>query len=89
MPHVLGEEPKLTVAAINSRSQLIRAAITTVPTTRDANTPAERGAVRYLRPHLCSRGRLDKITGEDAGYWRENRNAANNIIYWHHDPDSQ
>ena len=41
MPHVLGEEPKLTVAAIDSRGQLIRAAIKTVPTTRDANEQIE------------------------------------------------
>jgi len=82
MRHRLGEEPKLTVAAINSRGQLIRAAITTAPTTGDAmaNTPAERGAVRYLGPRFCSGWCLDKIAGEDAGYWRENRNEADNIL---------
>jgi len=82
MRHLLGEEPKLTVAAINSRGQLIRAEITTVPTTGDAIavTPAERGAVRYLGPRFCSGGCLDKITREDAGYWRENRNAAASIL---------
>jgi len=71
MWHLLCEEPKLTVAAINCRGQ---AAITTVPTTGDAiaNTPAERGAVRYLRPRFCSGGCFDKISGEDAGYWRGN-----------------
>ena len=80
--HLLGEEHKLTVAAINSQGQLIQAAITTVPTTGNtmANTPAERGAVRYPRPRFCSGGCLDKITGEDAGYWRENRNAADNNL---------
>ena len=62
---LLGEEPKLTKAVINSWGQLIRAAITTVPTTGDAigNTPAEGGAVRYLGPRFCSGGCLDKITG--------------------------
>jgi len=82
MLHLLGEEPKLKVAAINSRGQLIRAAITTVPTTGDAiaTTPAERGAVRYLGPCFCNGGCLDKITGEDAGYWRENRNATASIL---------
>ena len=70
MRQLLGEEPKLTVAAIISRGQLIRAAITKVPTTGDAmaNTPAERGAVRYLGPRFCSGVCLDKITGDDAGY---------------------
>ena len=84
MLHLLGEEPRLKVAAINSRGQLIRAAITTVSTTGDAiaTTPVERGAVRYLGPRFCSGGCLDKITGEDAqaGYWRENRNAAASIL---------
>ena len=72
----------MTVTAINSRGQLIRAAITTVPTTGVAlsNTPVERGAVRYLGPRFCSGGCLDKITGEDAGYWRENRNVTDNIL---------
>ena len=72
MRHLLGEKPKLIVAAMNSRGQLIRAAITTVPTTGDAipTTPAERGAMRYLGPRFCSGGCLDKMTGEDAGYWR-------------------
>ena len=75
MLHLLGEEPKLTLAAINSLGQFIRAAIATVPTTGDAmaNTPAETGAVRYLGPRFCSWGCLDKTTGEDAGCWRENR----------------
>jgi len=70
MRHLLGEQPKLTVAAIISRGQLIRAAITKVPTTGDAmaNTPVERGAVRYLGPRFCSGVCLDKITGDDAGY---------------------
>jgi len=67
----------LLVAAINSRGQLIRAAITTVPTNGAmANTPAARGAVRYLGPRFCSGGCPDMITRNDAGYWRENRNAA-------------
>ena len=50
MRHLLGEKPTLIVAAMNSRGQLIRAAITTVPTTGDVipTTPAERGAMRYL-----------------------------------------
>jgi len=78
MQHLLGEDPKLTVAAINSRGQFIRAAITTVPTNGDAiaNTPAARGAVRYLGPRFCSGGCPDMITRNDAGYWRENRIAA-------------
>jgi len=84
MRHPIGEEPKFTVSTINSRVHLIRAAITTVPTMGDAmaNTPAERGAVRYLGPRFCSGGCLDKITqaGEDAGYWRENRSASDNIL---------
>ena len=43
-------DPKLTVAEINSRGQLIRAAITAVPSIGDAmaNTPAARGALRYI-----------------------------------------
>ena len=82
MRYLFGEEPKLTVAAINSQGQLIRAAITTVPTTGDAiaTTPGERGVLRYLGPRFCSGGCLDKITGEDAGYRRENRNAAASIL---------
>jgi len=81
MQHLLGEDPKLTVAAINSRGQPIRAAITTVPINDDAmaNTPAARGAVRYLGPQTCSGGCPDMITRNDAGYWRENRNAADSI----------
>jgi len=42
MRHLLGEEPRLTVAAINSRGQLIRAAITTVPTKGGALTSRPR-----------------------------------------------
>jgi len=78
MQHLLGEDPKLTVAAINSWGQLIRAAITTVPTNGDAmaNTPAARGAVRYLGPQFCSGRCPDMITRDDCGYWRENRNTA-------------
>ena len=53
-----------------------------MPTTGDAiaTTPAERGAVCYLGPRFCSGGCLDKITGDDSGYWRENRNAAASIL---------
>jgi len=82
MCHLLGEEPELTVAVINSRGKLIRAVITTVPTTGDvmAQTPAERGAVRYLRPRFCSGACLNMITGEEGGYWCENKNVADNIL---------
>jgi len=82
MRYLLGEDPKMTVAAINSRGQLIRAAVTTVPTTGDAiaQTTADRGAARYLGPRFCSGGCPDMITGNDAGYWRENRNAADSIL---------
>jgi len=45
-----------------------------------ADTPAERDAVRYLGSRFCSGGCLDKITGEDAGYWCENRNVGDNIL---------
>ena len=34
----------------------------------------------YLGPRFCSGGCLDKITEEDAGYWRENRNVTDNIL---------
>jgi len=63
MQHLLGEDPKLTVAAINSRGQLIQTAITTVPTNGDAmaNTPAARGAVRYLGPRFFCGGCPDMM----------------------------
>ena len=82
MQHLLGEDPKLTVAAISSRGQLIRASITTVPTNGDAmaNTSAARVAVRYLGQRFCSGGCPDMIIRNDAGYWRENRNKADSGV---------
>ena len=82
MRHLLGKEAKVTVAALNSVGQLVRAPITVATThgVAEANTPAGRGAVKYLGPSFSSGGCYDKNKPEDNGYWLENRNAVHKTL---------